>query len=198
MSNVNSSYRFDYSWIHDNPNARIVREDSSSLFHMFNCVVENNGGAAVLGSQNKYVFIVANTFDSNGESPIQYAGASFSNGRIINNQFTNNTGYGIRLPASVDFDIYLSCVIDYNNFYNNSSGSYNGTYSGGANDTANNPNYIDSANGDFTLALAARALGYPGNSLADLTSVSHVDQGAIQSVSNGGVMGANTRGGFVN
>lgn len=74
---------------------------------------------------------------------------------IINNIISHNTAYGINadFDSAAINDKLVSRKIDYNNYYSNSSGNYR-NISAGSNDTTLDPQYANTATGDFTLGNA--------------------------------------------
>jgi hypothetical protein len=97
---------------------------------------------------------------------------------VVNNDF-NSCTLGIDGDTNTDYG-------NYNNFYNNTT-DYNSDYQSGAGDTADDPNYTDAANGDFSNELSSdntintwiMGTGGGGNSLV---------QGATQPIGAGGAV----------
>jgi hypothetical protein len=110
-------------------------------------------GAGDFDGNNRQGLILQNTIDSCGGDGVHYTGNSdVIYGTIVaNNNFTNNSGYGVNFVDATAVELSTWGQRFYNNFYNNSSGTY--FPSGiGLNDTAVNPNYVSASTGDFTPA----------------------------------------------
>lgn len=171
-----------------------TRGDGGLVLH--NCIADSNGGDGFYsGSQPKHVHVTncvsrnntGDGFNSNAAETTDQAVI------ILNNQFTENGAYG------VDFGSWAATskgfFADGNNFGTggtaNTSGDYNGNISGGSRDTAVDPAYTDTANGDYTPGTTAQfTAGFPEFTI-DTTTVS-----ANQPI--GVVGGSGTGGGATN
>lgn len=142
------------------------------------CLIYNNVGAGItdLGYYAYGCRIKNCTINGNGGDGIASSGGlkAYS---IINNNITNNAGYGINAAVGQDA---ISALVDFNNFYNNTSGPYL-NISAGLNDKALDPQYVDAANGNFTIQNTALiGTGFPNSNIGNSNTRSYVDFGAAQ------------------
>jgi len=107
----------------------------------------------------------------------------YLDGDLISNFFINNiivnSDYGIYANSTFVDD---SNVFDYNNFYNVTTKYTN--LNAGAHDTEINPQFVDSANDNYSVGANMKAKGYP-NLIQGSASYSYTDLGAIQRKESG-------------
>lgn len=123
-----------------------------------------------------------NTLDAGAGHGINVSGTAVVSGySILNNSITNHTGSGKAGITVGDGTATLNDLrklfIDYNNIYNNTS-NYSGV-SPGLHDISVNPNYVNSAAGDFTPGNAALKAAFP-SSFRGITPPSYPWIGAVQ------------------
>ncbi|MHA1949172.1 MAG: right-handed parallel beta-helix repeat-containing protein [Candidatus Thorarchaeota archaeon] len=126
------------NYIHDCDDYGIFFSGLTYYCVMFNIVETCTLDAIVAGNGGVIAF---NTVDGNSADGIQL-NAAFN--VIMNNQLTNNVGYGV-----VDSSANLASFLQANNFYLNTAGTSNNVEEGSAK-TTNDPGYADRANGDFS------------------------------------------------
>lgn len=123
---------------------------------ILNTIINNNTSYGITSSQNNAggVRIYNSTIDSNGGHGFYLPNNPDVNaGDLVNNNFTNNTGYGAISGGSL-----FGLVAEGNNYYNNSSGARSNVITGPT-DVAVNPTYV--GGGDFTPTNVASRVGYP-------------------------------------
>lgn len=175
------------------------------------CIIANNTGDGyqrILTGSSTASTIRNNTFDNNGSDGIelQQASSNSDNALIIeNNIFSNNAAYGINFSGSLtDAQLKVAAIkLLNNNFYNNTSGKYNSiTSASSEGEQILNPQYVNTAGGNYSIGTNLKALGYPTTNIgaSQSSTRSYVDIGVAQRVeqSAGGPVGTNFRGGFVN
>ena len=130
-----------------------TRGDGDVMMH--NCISDSNGGDGVNagGTETGAVFITNCVFRNNTGSGFatNKDDVHSSSASIVNCQITENGAYGISWPNWIGNP--EMAFFDGNNFGTgataNTSGDYQGV-TGGSRDTAVDPAYTDTANGDYT------------------------------------------------
>lgn len=122
--------------------------------------------------------ILGNTINGNTDGIDLSASATTANQLILANNIISNNTTGIRGQATIqDFGCAFN---DYNNFFGNTTARTN--WSAGANDTTLDPQFTNSAGGDFSVGANMAAIGYPigGSILLGLATYTYTDMGAAQ------------------
>ena len=152
-----------------------TRGDGDVMMH--NCISDSNGGDGVNAgaTETGSVFITNCVFRNNTGDGFgtEKDDVHFSSASIVNCQITENGAYGISWPNWIGNP--EMAFFDGNNFGTgataNTSGDYQGV-TGGSRDTAVDPAYADTANGDYTPGTTEQlTAGYPEFTI-DTTSVS--------------------------
>lgn len=179
------------------------RGDGGLFLH--NCISDSNGGDGVAQSANNNgpVFITNCVFRNNTGDGFSSAQTHTDGGshHIINCQITENGAYGISYNSWAGNPEML--YHNGNNFGTgataNTSGDYQGV-TGGSRDTAVDPAYTDTANGDYTPGTTSQlTAGYPEFTI-DTTSVSSNQPiGVVGGSATGGAAGSSrlVNGGLV-
>lgn len=114
-------------------------------------IIESINGDGISGGAGG--IIIQNTIDGCGDDGIALATNAAKLDIVINNQITNNAGYGINGASAM-----LANLLDGNNYFGNSTdSSVNVTEGAGA--TVDDPGYADRAAGDFSDVDNANAIG---------------------------------------
>lgn len=183
------------TWIHNNGGtAGLFLQFGIAYINIIeNNLINNNTGVGILvnnpgTSQENYLYIKNNTINNNSSDGIQIQQASNMNGAIIiNNQITQNGGWGINYTSTAG-DL-IKGLIDYNNYGTSGTSNTSGAVTGftiGANSLTANPGFTNTASNDFSLSSSStsRASGYPSSSQnigANNTSTkTYIDIGAAQ------------------
>jgi hypothetical protein len=135
--------------------------------NVVNCAVYGNtaGGISLTTTSVELGTIDGCTIDANGGDGVQInstAAAVWT--RILNNNITNNGGYGINVAAGTTTTNNAAIAFaDYNNVFNNTTANYH-NISAGTHDLSVNPNYTNASTGHFTPAnvalIAAAPIGF--------------------------------------
>ena len=155
-----------------------------------NLIVNNKGAGLILQSSQSYgVTVLNNTIDGNTGDGIKIASNNTcASPTILNNILSNNGGYGIDATVG-STSLFAALPIDYNCFYNNTSGARNGINAGPHDQTNVNPQYANSASGNYAVGNASlQGVGFPGT-LSGSGSTGYLTPGAIQPSASGGSSG---------
>lgn len=139
------------------------------------CLIYANSSHGISVSTGPIVIINC-TVDGNTGATTDGINASSIPGNIshvLNTILSNNGRYGGNISASS-----TGLVVDYNNFFGNATAARN-NFPTGTNDTALDPQYVNSAGGDYGIGTNLKALGYPGLFPAGLLT-GYIDIGAVQ------------------
>lgn len=146
-----------------------------------NCIFEGNTGAGIelAGTNITHMALLNCTFDSNGGGGyLQTSSAAESISTLINNIFSNNTGYGVQITPG-ETDGSDRAIFINNNYYSNSS-SNTGVPTTEVGATTLDPGYTTST---LEVGTNMKAAGYPlsTNTLGDTgTTNTFIDLGAAQ------------------
>lgn len=124
-----------------------------------NCHAYDNAGDGIEVT-NGQIGVYANcTAEGNGGAGMKLAATTnLSAGSAIKNcAFTNNGTYGIDSSAGAQ-TAEARCLFDYNNFYGNATAARRNV-TAGANDTANDPGFVNAAGDDYTLDTGSAMIG---------------------------------------
>ncbi len=131
----------------------IIENSAATGMQIDSCeVYVNVSGGISLSTSGVVTSCVDNcTVDNNTGDGIKVNGtAALGWARIINNNITNNGAYGIEVTGgTVETNDAAKILCDYNNVWTNASGPYFGV-SAGPHDLAVDPQYINSAGGNYT------------------------------------------------
>jgi parallel beta-helix repeat protein len=169
-----SQTRWMWNYIHQNTTG--ARINSANCFSSFdtlwfrNLVVNNTGVGMTAegppvgggGCDHPSRALIENTIDGNGSHGIDLKDSS-RNVTLLNNQITNNGGFGIRCDAGTDGCETLNDkgIVAYNNFFGNASGARQ-NWPVGENESAVNPLYQDAVHFNWCLANLSQQGGPPG------------------------------------
>jgi hypothetical protein len=188
------------NYIHDCASHGVnIRQGASGSSLFFN-ILANNGGDGLHsswtgGNGGAEYYLIGNTFTGNTGDGWEDTGGTSSTLRAlqnlvcVNNDFDRNGGYGINLSGSGVTAAMLDAVhalFEGNNFYSNTSGKYNISGMTSEDEQTLDPQFTNSAGGDYSIGTNLKAKGYPvGGTLAVGTTSatsSYVDIGAAQRI----------------
>jgi hypothetical protein len=166
-------------WIHDNAYGIFTGGTGNAIT---GCRITNNGHE---GISALYRTAIKNcTIHGNASDGIQLNGTFLSIQEAIqNNIITNNGGYGINLPSSLNGAgaSTIAAIIGYNAFYGNTAPTHNFAVGIGDIILTGLP-YTDAASNDFTLNNTAGQ----GADCRGTGSSPYIDRGALQHQDSGG------------
>lgn len=140
---------------------------------------------SIVGSAAGMASVVAgNTVHANGSDGIAVTGtAGIQLVAIRNNLLTLNGGYGLNVSnGTTALNDLRKRFCDYNGYGSGALANTSGArlnVSAGANDQSIDPGYANASGADFSVGVAAKALGFPGL-LRGSSTTTYVDIGAAQ------------------
>lgn len=140
-----------------------------------NCLFADTTGAGLSAQPGWGPLLVNCTFADNSSHGLELNSGGYPtyvNG-VVNCIFANNGGYGVNAPTGQYYFLNAG-----NNYYNNTSGARNNMPAGLA-DQAVDPQFTDSAGGDWSIGANLKAGSIVGR-YPHATTVSHNDVGAVQ------------------
>jgi hypothetical protein len=207
--NVNGHITVGNCYIHDCTSDGLQVPLGTTVCPIFiGNIFGNNGGCGLnfisFPSTYREPTIYSNTFHNNTGDGLKMQGTGtamqFALANITNNIFSNNGSYGLNFSGAGMSNLILASlgtVIRNNCFYTNTSGPTNpSSLAINVNSSSLNPQYVNSAGGNYAIGTNLKAQGYPlGGTLAIGTTsstYSYVDIGAAQRQEAGG-----SSGGFI-
>lgn len=142
----------------------VTNANSSSCLRLENCIVSHNTGDGITKTGGQLA-LIGNTISNNGGDGVELTtnnvvsvGGQNATTVIINNQFTNNTAYGLNLSGTTPH----FPICEYNNFNGNGTDAANGLTLPSSNTTID-PGYTDTTNSvrNYAVGTAAKATGFP-------------------------------------
>lgn len=176
------------NFIHHNGGRGVVLPVSSNHpAFLLNNIISDNSSDGIYwnpGETTRGGVIVNNTVVGNSGDGLQIANTSISGVLIANNIFASNTGYGVSLTITAVSALARNWVFVGNNFYSNTSGPYTPVDLGSLNESTADPQFTDSANGDYSIGTNLKAKGHPEGGTRYVgkysTTYSYIDPGAAQ------------------
>jgi len=135
-----------------------------------------------------FLICVANTVYGNTGDGIEFNAVRSGMLVLLNNNVTNNGGYGLNLHASETALTYFALPTTHagNNWWTNTSGQCDVSGIIPSSDQNLDPQYTNAGSLDFTIGTNLKALGFPSTNLPGLSVRSYTDIGALQRQEAGG------------
>jgi len=133
---------------------------AGGILRIDGCLFYDNGASGITatpGTAGSRVIVANSTLEGNTGDGLNLTVTNIHAGLILNNSFSNNSGYGVNCNAAFP----SSAGVDYNNYFGNGTAARNNFVTGAA-DTTNDPGFVNAAGDDYTLdtGSALIAVGY--------------------------------------
>lgn len=195
VTGLNAAGPMLWNRIHDNTTGVLFSDTFGSGVArqlVFRNLIVNNTGVGASFTATGAVWLIENVIDGNGSHGLNY-GTKGAGQTLVNNQITNNGGFGVTCTAAT-----VGCgrlvdngLVKFNNYFGNSSGARQ-NWPTGENETATDPGYFNRATGNYCItgAIAGGPPG-PGADYPGTTTPSILEQGACQRAAGSSGAGKN-------